>query len=200
MTRTADFYLERANAAYLKGFTTKAAQQAALADVTKAYGLVVNQIIEPIRMMFNDQRTEAQNAALWAAPDYPHQWKPKHRETIEAAGIYADELFLMIDEIVAFRNSVKSAEIVKFERVESARVKAVAQKNKSIKEFMEQRKIQVMEGVEMAKLFGGLHVTASAHLVVNEHGTRFFRVFYYLNGKLTALSVIIAIAESLENQ
>lgn len=37
---------------------------------------------------------------------------------------------------------------------------------------------------------------ANVHYVTNQHGTTFLRAFYYLNGTLTPLSIIIAAAEA----
>lgn len=71
---------------------------------------------------------------------------------------------------------------------------------KSIFDEMARRKKQFTDAVEFGKLFGGLRVSATPHYSYSKYGNEYIRVFYYLNGKLTPVSVIVAAAEALEKQ
>ena len=58
------------------------------------------------------------------------------------------------------------------------------------------RQEQYNNALRLHDIFGGLPVHANVHYVTNQHGTTFLRAFYYLNGTLTPLSIIIAAAEA----
>jgi hypothetical protein len=66
--------------------------------------------------------------------------------------------------------------------------------------MIKRRTAQYHEAVELGRLFGGLPVSVTPHLVTNEHNTTFTRCFYYLAGKFTPLSVIMAAADKLASE
>ena len=70
----------------------------------------------------------------------------------------------------------------------------------TVTDMIKRRTAQYHEAVELGKLFGGLPVSVTPHLVTNEYNTTFTRCFYYLNGKFTSLAVILAAASKLEEE
>ena len=70
----------------------------------------------------------------------------------------------------------------------------------TVVDMIKRRTAQYHEAVELGRLFGGLNVSATPHLVTNEFNTTFTRCFYYLNGKFTPLSVIMAAADTLARE
>lgn len=52
--------------------------------------------------------------------------------------------------------------------------------------------------MEIYEVFGSLPVSMNWHYVTNQFGTSFIRVFYYMAGKLTPLSMICYIMEQNE--
>ncbi|UAW07599.1 hypothetical protein AIIMSPlu_037 [Pseudomonas phage AIIMS-Plu-RaNi] len=197
MTRTAAFCTDRANTAFEAGFTSKAAKQAALGDITRAYELLRAEITSLVLDTAHDERTEAHDDVYWNLPAYPHQWKAKHRTLSLSVFPQTEAVCDQIEELVAFRAAVKDAEVVKVERQADERVERV---QKSIRETMEQRQADYARGLDLSKLFGGLSVTANVHLVINQHGTTFLRAFYFMHGRMTALGVILAVAQTLAEE
>lgn len=197
MTRTAAFYTDRANTAFEAGFASKAAKQAALGDITRAYELLRAEITSLVLNIAHDERTAAHNDVYWDLPSYPHQWKAKHRTLSLSVFPQTEAICGQIEELVAFRAAVKDAEVVKVERQADERVERV---QKSIRHMMEQRQADYARGLDLSKLFGGLSVTANVHLVTNQHGTTFLRAFYFMHGRMTALSVIMAVVQTLADE
>ena len=101
----------------------------------------------------------------------------------------------LIRSLVDLRAAIKDAEIAPAPAKSEVEAE-VAAIRKSIIEEMEARKAQFIEGLEVARLFGGLPVSVNAHLVHGHKGAIFVRHFFYLNGKLTPLNMILAIAEA----
>ena len=197
MTRTAAFYTDRANTAFEAGFTSKAAKQAALGDITRAYELLRAEITSLVLNIAHDERTAAHNDVYWNLPAYPHQWKAKHRTLSLSVFPQTAATCDQIEELAAFRAAVKDADVVKVERQANERVERV---QKSIRDILEQRQADYARGLDLSKLFGGLSVTVNVHLVTNQHGTTFLRAFYFMHGRMTALGVILAVAQTLAEE
>lgn len=195
---SADIRIKRAQSAFELGFPSMAAKKRCLSEISRAYECLKSSSYEASIMSYlldhkKDFAPEKFEELYWGTPDL-HNWREKHTE------LYA-ELFpkhvSLIKELVEFRNVVKNAEIQMHDKVDekALRRKAIM---KDIKAMIEKRKTDFIEGVEMAHRFGGLQVTATAHLVYGHKGTTFVRTFWYLNGKFTALNVIIAVQEKYE--
>lgn len=93
-------------------FGSKAERKAELDKINRAFEKCTRQLQDIYLAMPSDQRTDA-NTAVYYAPMYPHQWKPKHsaaalREFPQAAAIVAQ-----IEELVTARESVKSAPLTR---------------------------------------------------------------------------------------
>lgn len=202
MTKTYDDRIEAARAAFEAGFRSKAAQKDALSRLNRAYEMVRDTAREAVRdYAFAEYPTteEADNIArdeLFRANDLPfdlHQVRDRHVEIIEQwAG-----LGQTVREMIALREAIKEAEIAPAPAKPEIEQKAEAVR-KAVIDEIEKRKAQFVEGLEVARMFGGLPVTVNAHIVRGHKGAIFLRHFFYLRGKLTPLNMIIAIAEAYE--
>ena len=204
MARTAETYTAAALEALNAGFSSKAGQKTALDNVTRAYELVKETFSRAVLAV--EDRHEADGsmkpvykAVYWDIPSYPHQYKDKHDEAVRAAfGDRFDAELEMIDQLVQLRELIKAAPINAPVRAEPSVFEVKARE--TIADLMERRKAQFARALDLHEVFGGLPVTANSHWVVNEHGTRFIRTFFYLRGELTPLNLIIAAAEQIERQ
>lgn len=70
----------------------------------------------------------------------------------------------------------------------------------SLADLMQRRGEQYAHAVKLGEVFGGMPVTANTHWVVNEHGHGFWRTFWYLDGELTPLNVLVAAHQELERR
>lgn len=193
MTRTTSFYIDRATEAFARGFTSKAAQKSATDDLNRAHELCRKDIQDLVLNIERDARTEAQNTVYWNLADL-HVWKPKHSELVLATFPEAEQTVRLIEELVALRAAIKAAPVVKAERNPMAEREAVV--TKSVRDLMELRKAQYARGLALHDIFGGLPVHANVHMVTNQHGTTFLRAFYYMNGELTPLNMILAVLDT----
>lgn len=191
MTRTVATYVENANAKFEAGFTTKAAQKDALDDLNRAYAMLRKDIQGLCLKVAHEDRTEAQNALYWGLPDL-HNWKPKHTAAAVAVFPETQGTCTQIESLAELRLAIKASEIVRVERKADERVERVL---KSIRELMELRGTQYETGLKLCEIFGQLPVSASAHYVTNQFGTTFLRTFFYMNGKLTPLNLIMAVLQ-----
>lgn len=198
MARTAEFYINRATAAFECGFTSKAAQKRVFDDLNRAFEMLSDELKKKLLTFssreLSDDDQEKFRQAYYDLPHNLHQWKPKHSETMIKLLPLMKDVVTQIESLVDFRTAVKSAPIVKVERSNEKEV--VERVTKSVMEIMERRKEQYNRALDLYDLFNGLPVHANVHYVVNQHGTVFLRCFYYLNDTLTPLSVIIAAAQT----
>lgn len=192
MSRTPEFYIDRANAAFAAGFTSKAAQKSATDDLNRAHEACRQSIQSLVLAIDRDARTEAHDNVYWGLADL-HVWKPKHSALVLATFPEAEPTVRMIEQLVDLRAVIKAAPVVKAERKTDDREAAVT---KSVRDIMELRQAQYARGLELHDLFQGLPVTANVHVVTNQHGTTFLRAFYYMNGTLTPLNVILAVLQT----
>lgn len=196
MARDSNFYIDRANARFEAGFTTIAAQKEALRDLASAHELLTQSIRNLVLAIDRDARSDAQMDVYWNMADL-HNWKAKHSElavsVFPEAKIYVEQIEALVD----LRKVIKSAEIVRVERREHAKV---AEVTRTIRDIMETNKAHYARGLELNKIFKGLPIYANVHYVVNQFGTEFLRAFYYMDGILTPLNVIIAVFEAKQTE
>lgn len=190
--------------AFDHGFYAKAHQKEALDQLNRAYEALRDdshsrQVDTISARLPNSQTTEEWNEwrAFYAANDLPfdlHNVRDRHLPILEQFGGYAQR----VQELRDLRNAIKAAPILPVVKDETkAKVEKVRE---TLIELMERRKAQVLEAVEIGHVFGGLPVTVNAHWVTHEKGTVYLRHFFYLDGKLTALVVILAAAQKLEEE
>jgi len=189
-------YIQMATEKFEAGFTSAAGQKRALEDVNHAFDWctsVIKQWCLKVRQENYPTTGEDVHPIYWDMPGYPHQWRVKHSETLREIYPEADTMVPLIEQIVELRRAIRDAEVVKLERKASDREESVV---KSIREIMEMRKAQYARGLKLFDLFKGLPVTANVHQVVNQHGTQFLRAFYYMEGRMTPLSIILAVMDA----
>jgi hypothetical protein len=105
-----------------------------------------------------------------------------------------------LTDLITFRVLLKELEVVK-PAPKSDRITAKqAEVTETVVDLIERRMAQYHEAVELGRLFGGLPVSVTPHQVTNEYNTTFTRCFYYLAGKFTPLSVIMAAADKLARE
>lgn len=178
------------------GFNSQAAKKRANDIINRVYGLVQNQVQDTILKSRNGGSfDEATDEDYWKLCVDLHHVKEHH---FEIASKYSQN-FEIVRDLLALRSAVKESEIVKIERDNKFEKKA-EEVRKEIEKIAIDRKEQYLKGIELANLFGGLPVHVNSHLVYGHKGSIFVRNFYYYNGKLTPLNVILAIAEKYEEE
>lgn len=192
MARNPEFYIDRANVRFEAGFNSLAAQKEAIRDVNAAYELLCREIQNMYLNIPNADRNEAQENVYFGLPAL-HNWKDHHNNFVLDVFQQAAPIVAQIQDLVAFRNVIKNAEVIRVERVANPVAVAVA---KSIRDIMAARKAQYARGLEIHDIFGKLPVYVNVHYVVNQYGTEFLRAFYYMHGVLTPLNVILAVLEA----
>lgn len=220
--KTAQEYTAEALDKLNAGFPTKAAKKKAAEQLSRAYELISEKIRHahyevanarwPYESRFKagqhsneeimrgDNLTEAGRACVcyWnetALPSELHHYREeKHREAAAIVPGAPED----IAQLVEIRKAVKAAEVLPARKAEENPRAEMAQK--TISEIMEKRRAQYAEALDLGRIFGGLRVTANVHQVINQYGTVFLRVFYFLNGKFTPLAVIVAAADTLERE
>ena len=130
----------------------------------------------------------------WAIPFDLHQIRDKHFRLFDEIH-HAD-----IKTLAALRADFKAIPVVKPQPKNDRVSEKQAQVTETVVDMIKRRTTQYHEAVELGRLFGGLPVSVTPHLVTNEHNTTFTRCFYYLAGKFTPLSVIMAAADKLASE
>lgn len=207
MNERYDRFVERAIAAIDKGFTSKASKKDATTAISRAYDDLTDSFREKVFDLFEGDRFTCDHeewtkfivevANGYDLPMYPHLIREKHLAKVEEVDAEtADKIRFLVE----LRNAVTEAPINKpvpksnIESEYEEKVRVV------LADILAKRKTQYLRGIELGELFGYLPVTCNTHMVTNAHGTTFVRTFYYLNGELTPLNVIIAAAEELERR
>lgn len=194
MTRTVTTYVDRATKAFEAGFTSKAGQKSATDDLNRAADLLraeIHGICFDLRGQ-DQSFSERLESAYWMNTDL-HLWNEKRRAELLGYLPEAEAIANQFDDLAALRKVIKSSEVVKVERKSDEREVTI---QKSIRELMELRKSQYERGLKLHDLFDGLPVHGNVHYVVNQQGTCFTRTFYYLNGVLTPLNIILAVLDT----
>jgi hypothetical protein len=192
------FYIDKAMSAFDEGFTSNAAKKRALDSINRAYEDLVQGIRDLILVIPRDDRTEEQNALYWGIPMYVHQWRPAHAELAVKLFPNAESTVHVIDHLINLRSTIKDAPLIPVERKANKEIESKI--HETILQIMERRQAQYARGLRLQEIFGQLPVTASVHVVVNQYGTQFLRTFYYMNGTLTPLNVIIAVMQAKEDK
>lgn len=206
MARNFETYLDEAMTGLESGFLSEAARKRALESLNRAHRQVEEQIHNVQLAYFHalphdengrrevpasEQANYDRISALYYNFPALHVIKDKH---FEAYAEYPQ--FAQMRELINLRNEIKAAEIVKHER--PLNEEKVEEVRKFVAKTLEERKAEFVSGVELAHIFKGLHVSVNAHWVYGHKGARFIRYFFYLNGRFTALNMIMAIAEKYQ--
>lgn len=189
----ADRYFDDAFAALNAGFRSEAARKAALADVLRSYEYGVKGLVHPrLLALPREARDEAWDALYWGIPAL-HVYKPKHD------ALLADHPDALAHAVacVELRNAIKAATITPVAPKVDPRQQEIERR---VSDIIALRKEQYGRAIALGEIFGRLPVTASWHWVTNQHGTTFLRTFYFLDGRLTPLGIIVAALQALEEQ
>lgn len=165
-------------------FAAKSHQKEALGELNSGY-----QMLRENNFQFSIDSLSRED--YFAIPFDLHQIRDKHFRLFDEAH-HAD-----LTDLITFRVLLKELEVVK-PAPKSDRITAKqAEVTETVVDLIERRMAQYHEAVELGRLFGGLPVSVTPHQVTNEYNTTFTRCFYYLAGKFTPLSVIMAAADKL---
>jgi len=199
----AQVYTDKALALLDAGFNAKARQKEANNKLNRAYDALCEVIREDVRATYAPGRDHSEEQ--WSAYvdklneyDLPfdlHNLRDRH---IAKARELNDDIANRMVFLVETRAAVKAEPIQRVEPKAPSAYQVRAEK--ALAELIEKRKAQYLEAVELGRVFEGLPVSANTHWVINQYGTGFLRTYYYLNGKLTPLGVIIAAAETLARE
>jgi len=166
-------------------FAAKSHQKEALGELNSGYEMLRKK---------NAEYIYASGFSIWDVPFDLHQIRDKHFRLFDEAH-HAD-----LTDLITFRVLLKELEVVK-PAPKSDRITAKqAEVTETVVDLIERRMAQYHEAVELGRLFGGLPVSVTPHQVTNEYNTTFTRCFYYLAGKFTPLSVIMAAADKLARE
>lgn len=164
------------------GFSSKAAQKEALSLVSKGYQIV--------RDGFLEQFHGTGSGLFWDVPIDLHHATPK--KLAKLASVQGFEHFeCWTSQLRDLREAVKAAPVVK-QPPKSEKVAA-----EKVQQSLEEILVELDRMVEVGSLFNGLPISATPHMVCRD-GRWYRRTFFYWNGKLTPLSMIIAAAEAIK--
>ena len=168
-------------------FAAKAHQKEALGYLNGGYDMIRK---NNFRVSIDSLSSED----YYAIPNDLHQVREKHNRLF-------DEVYhANLNELVTLRVLLKLIPVVKPEPKSDRITAKQAEVTATVVDMIKRRTAQYYEAVELGRLFGGLNVSVTPHLVTNEFNTTFTRCFYYLNGKFTPLSVIMAAADTLARE
>jgi hypothetical protein len=168
-------------------FAAKSHQKEALGELNSGY-----QMLRENNFQFSIDSLSRED--YFAIPFDLHQIRDKHFRLFDEAH-HAD-----LTDLITFRVLLKELEVVK-PAPKSDRITAKhAEVTETVVDLIERRMAQYHEAVELGRLFGGLPVSVTPHQVTNGYNTTFTRCFYYLAGKFTPLSVIMAAADKLARE
>ena len=172
-------------------FTSKAQQKDALDYLNRAY--------ECVRKTMVHKGTTPQErwSETYYLPMYLHLVKEKHRKVFENLSIDCDAVY----KLVQYRNEYKNFDIVKpttkYDKNTALTTGHIMhilndfvgcgdtkEKEKEINKTLEE-----YIGKDLWK-----RVSHTWHFVTNSHGTKFIRVFWFLDGQFTKLSTILSLA------
>lgn len=185
-------------------FPTKSAQKEALTHLNRAYGTLRDIFTQEIAAKHLPNRQPTDNEwdeylVVRDQTDLPfdlHQIRDRHITMMRG---HNEDLGLRLLALRDARYEAKAMPIAAPKpKAEPSPYQVKAER--SLLDLMKRRESQYLEAVELGKIFNGLPVSANTHLVVNQYGTEYLRTYYYLNGKLTPLNVIIAAAETLARE
>jgi hypothetical protein len=166
-------------------FAAKSHQKEALGELNSGYEMLRKK---------NAEYIYASGFSIWDVPFDLHQIRDKHFRLFDEAH-HAD-----LTDLITFRVLLKELEVVKPAPKTDRITAKQAEVTETVVDLIERRMAQYHEAVELGRLFGGLPVSVTPHQVTNEYNTTFTRCFYYLAGKFTPLSVIMAAADKLARE
>jgi hypothetical protein len=171
-------------------FAAKAHQKEALSYLNSGY-----EVIRADNQTWQlAEETRATDDDFWAVPFDLHQIRDKHTR------LFKEDLHADLANLVELRKLFKNTPVVK-PAPKSDRITAKqAEVTATVVDLIERRMAQYHEAVELGRLFGGLSVSVTPHVVTNEFNTTFTRCFYFLEGKFTPLSVIMAALDTLKRE
>lgn len=196
--------ITEAQAAFDAGFLSEAARKRAIANLSTAYQMQRDNAHDACIDAANGAQPLEGQARVdhFNAFDLPfdlHAFRPKHFPTlVRWAGQNEAEL---VSDLLAMREAMKAAPVGIAKAAPSALEAKEAQVRETVREFMDRRHADYLHALDIGHLFGGkLPVSVNAHTVWGHKGAVFTRHFYYLAGKFTALNVIMAAAQTLEDE
>lgn len=191
MPRTVQSYIDSVSEALNNGFSSKVSQKKALMNLNYAYEICRDELISIVNVK---DKTEEQHDAYWSIPFELYQWKDKHAEIMRnvAPRETCDAVIEQVEFLIELRNTIKVTPIIKIENKNAEMKCEVERIQEDIVKKMERLGKVYDNCLNLLDLFDGLPVTANVHVVTNQYGTTFPRVFYFLDGKLTPLNLIIA--------
>lgn len=130
-SRNPEFYVDRALAAATAGFTTKTAQQDALADLNRAYDGYAEAIKAPYLAQDCATRTAEQDKMYWDLPYQLNNWRAKHGALAVAAYPGTAELVSKVNALFKLREQIKAQPVVKAAKLDKADPAAVAAADKT---------------------------------------------------------------------
>ena len=168
-------------------FAAKSHQKEALGELNSGY-----QMLRENNFQFSIDSLSRED--YFAIPFDLHQIRDKHFRLFDESH-HAD-----LTDLITFRVLLKELEVVKPAPKSDRIIAKQAEVTETVVDLIERRMAQYHEAVELGRLFGGLPVSVTPHQVTNEYNTTFTRCFYYLAGKFTPLSVIMAAADKLARE
>lgn len=181
------------------GFPSEAARKRALDNLNRAYSTIQEAAFDAICSAARglDGDTAAQDALFAdnALPYDLHQVRDRHFPALERFS----PQHALVRDLIALRAAIKAATINPAPQRDPDAQRAETVR-KSILEEIQHRRETYVRGLDLARRFGGLRVSVNAHLVYGHKGAIFARTFFYLNGELTALQTILAIADTLKRE
>ena len=184
MTFSIQEYIDMAIKSSEQGyFTSKASQKDALQHLNLAYNKLTKDIKHPLGSTPQDKwKLSIQ------VPNDLHLVKEKHRSVFDVCHFDTSRIF----EVKKIRDEIKELEVIKPCKDDTYRMMT-----QEILETVETSRHDQTKTL-VKDYFKGLNVRYTWHFVTNSHGTRFIRVFWFLNGKLTKLSELLLLKRGAE--
>tara|TARA_R100001015_G_C4478979_1_gene60084 strand:+ start:38 stop:592 length:555 start_codon:yes stop_codon:yes gene_type:complete len=181
---TFDYYLDKALDLGKKSyFTSKAQQKDALDYLNRAYDCLRD---TKVRKGSTPQERWLEILDL---PTFLHHVKEKHRTVFQNLSIDCD----LVYKLVEYRNEFKNYEVIKLSKKNHQLITlmeiinhTVTKANKNSNEVEVDLKHYL--GKDLWK-----RVSHTWHFVTNSQGTKFIRVFWFLDGNFTKLSKILSL-------
>ncbi len=180
---TFDYYLDKAlELGSFSFFTSKSKQKDALDYLNRAYDCLRD---TKVRKGTTPQERWLESRDL---PMSLHQVKEKHKTVFQNLSINCD----LVYKLVEYRNQFKEFDIVKPTKKNdlSTTIKIINDTVGYSKEYPNEskRNLEHYIGKDLWK-----RVSYTWHFVTNSQGTKFIRVFWFLDGNFTKLSKILSL-------
>ena len=153
-------------------FAAKAHQKEALGYLNGGYDMIRENNREFLRSLTEEK--------YWAIPLDLHQIRDKHTH------LFDEVHHANLNELVTLRVLLKLIPVVKPEPKSDRITAKQAEVTATVVDMIKRRTAQYHEAVELGRLFGGLNVSVTPHLVTNEFNTTFTRCFYIITKRASA--------------